>query len=137
MTLAETVFFALSAKLIKPGREVRFMTAAAAVYVVRFLLCSMAFHPYMLVALQVFQGFTFVIFYVGGIQYLYSIVPEQWKATGQTLYSVMFFGISGVVGSTLGGRLLDVYGGTALYQVMALFSGIGFMLLLLLRPVRK
>ncbi|TJY44055.1 MFS transporter [Cohnella pontilimi] len=128
MTLTETLFFALSARMIKAGREVSFMTAAAALYTLRFLLSAWVTDPYMLVALQMFQGVTFVLFYVSGIQYLYTIVPEQWKSTGQTVFSVMFFGVSGIIGSTLGGWLMDEYGGPALYRTMALFSFIGFLL---------
>lgn len=132
MTLTETVFFALSSRIIKPGKEVIFMTSAAALYALRFLLSSWVDNPYMLVALQVLQGVTFVFFYVGGIQYLYTIVPEQWKSTGQTVFSVMFFGVSGIIGSTLGGWLIDHFGGSALYQIMALFAGAGFLFFWLL-----
>jgi MFS transporter, PPP family, 3-phenylpropionic acid transporter len=132
MTLTETVFFALSARMIKPGREVWFMTAAAAMYALRFLLSSWVNDPFTLVALQMFQGVTFVFFYVGGIQYLHTIVPEQWKSTGQTVLSVVFFGVSGIIGSTLGGWIIGEFGGAVLYRIMALFAGAGFLLFWLL-----
>jgi MFS transporter, PPP family, 3-phenylpropionic acid transporter len=128
MTITETIFFAISARLIKPGRERLFMAVAAGMYALRFLLSSFAQHPYELVALQVFQGVTFVLFYVGGMQYLYSIVPEQWKSTGQTMLTVMFFGVSGIIGSTIGGWLIDEWGGAALYRIMAAVAAIGFLL---------
>lgn len=126
MTIAETIFFAISARLVKPGKEGLVMTIAAGMYALRFLLSSFAQHPYELVALQVLQGVTFVLFYVGGMQYLYSIVPEQWKSTGQTMLTVMFFGVSGIVGSTIGGWLIDEWGGAVLYRMMALVAALGF-----------
>lgn len=128
MTLTETVFFAVSAKLIKPGRERLFMTIAAGMYAVRFLLSSMVSHPYELVAVQVLQGFTFVLFYVGAMQYLYAIVPEQWKSTGQTMLTVLFFGVSGIVGSSIGGWIIEALGGAALYETMAAIAAAGFLL---------
>lgn len=126
MTIAETIFFAISARLVKPGKEGLVMTIAAGMYALRFLLSSFAQHPYELVALQVLQGVTFVLFYVGGMQYLYSIVPEEWKSTGQTMLTVMFFGVSGIVGSTIGGWLIDEWGGAVLYRMMALVAALGF-----------
>lgn len=128
MTLTETVFFALSARLIKPGKERLFMTLAAGMYAVRFLLSGMADHPYELVAVQVLQGVTFVLFYVGAMQYLYAIVPEQWKSTGQTVLTVLFFGVSGIVGSSIGGWVIEAWGGAALYEGMAAFAALGFLL---------
>ncbi|KIL36879.1 MFS transporter [Cohnella kolymensis] len=128
MTITETLFFAISSRLIKPGREGLLMAFAAGMYALRFLLSSFAQHPYELVALQVFQGVTFVLFYVGGMQYLYSIVPEQWKSTGQTMLTVMFFGVSGIIGSTAGGWLIEEWGGSALYRIMAIVAAFGFLL---------
>ncbi len=128
MTLTETVFFALSARLIKPGKERLFMTLAAGLYAVRFLLSGLVNHPYELVAVQVLQGVTFVLFYVGAMQYLYAIVPDEWKSTGQTMLTVLFFGVSGIIGSSIGGWVIEAWGGGALYEGMAAFAAIGFLL---------
>lgn len=138
MTLTETVFFALSARLIKPGKERLFMTAAAGLYAVRFLLSALADSPYELVAIQVLQGVTFVLFYVGAMQYLYSIVPDEWKSTGQTMLTVLYFGVSGIIGSSIGGWVIDVWGGKALYEGMSAVAAVGFVLgCLLLRSPRE
>ena len=126
MTITETLFFAVISRIIKPGKETVIMTIAAGLYALRFLLCSFVVNPYVLVGLQVFQGFTFVFFYTGAIQYLHSIVPEMWKSTGQTVLTVLFFGVSGIVGSTFGGWLLDSVGGSSLYRVMAILAFISF-----------
>ncbi|MBO9597768.1 MAG: MFS transporter [Cohnella sp.] len=128
MTLTETVFFALCARLIKPGKERLFMTLAAGMYAVRFLLSGLAEHPYELVAVQALQGVTFVLFYVGAMQYLYAIVPEQWKSTGQTMLTVLFFGVSGIIGSSIGGWIIEARGGGTLYEGMAAFAAVGFLL---------
>ncbi|QMV41172.1 MFS transporter [Cohnella cholangitidis] len=128
MTITETVMFAFVSRMIKPGKEAIWMTLAAGLYALRFLLSSMIGTPYGLVALQVFQGFTFVLFYVGALQYLYRIVPEQWKSTGQTALTATFFGVSGIIGSTVGGLLLDLYGGAVLYRGMGLFALFGLAL---------
>ena len=137
MTLTETAMFALSSRLIRPGREASWMTAAAALYAIRFGLSSIVGHPYGLVALQVFQGATFVVFYVSAMQYLYRIVPEEWKATGQTALTATFFGVSGIVGSTAGGWLIEEFGGAFLYRGMALFAVLGVFFGVYLRVCEK
>ncbi|WP_158602426.1 MFS transporter [Cohnella endophytica] len=126
MTLTETVMFAVSSRLIKSGKEAQWMTVAAGLYALRFLLSSLIGSPYGLVALQVFQGFTFVIFYVGAMQYLYRIVPEQWKSTGQTVLTATFFSVSGIIGSTVGGWVIEHFGGASLYKFMAVLALAGF-----------
>ncbi|WP_176220708.1 MFS transporter [Cohnella massiliensis] len=126
MTLSEALFFALSAKLIKPGKELAVMAVSAGMYLVRFGLSSLVTEPLPLVAMQVFQGVTFALFYVAAIQYLHSIVPEQWKSTGQTVMTVLFFGISGIVGSSAGGWLMERLGGQSLYRIMAALAAVAF-----------
>lgn len=128
MTIVETAMFAFVSRLIKPGKETAWMAAAAGMYALRFALSSMVGSAYGLVALQVFQGLTFVVFYVGALQYLYRIVPDQWKATGQTAMAVTFFGISGIVGSTVGGWAIDEFGGAVLYRGMAALALLGLLL---------
>ncbi|GIO10471.1 putative transporter YwbF [Cohnella xylanilytica] len=137
MTLTETAMFAVSSRIVKPGREGFVMAVAAGLYMLRFLLCSFVGDPLQLVGLQVFQGFTFVLFYVSSMQYLYSIVPEQWKSTGQTVLTLLFFGVSGIVGSSLGGWLFDLWGGAALYRIMAAASAVAFVYAIFLVRSRR
>lgn len=125
MTLTEVVFFAVIHRFIRQGWELRLIALASALYALRFLLCVLVRDPVYLVAFQLFQGVTFVLFYSAAIQYLYRIVPEQWKSTGQTMLAVCFFGVSGVAGSFVGGRILQAYGGSALYTVMTIVAAAG------------
>ncbi|WP_336785197.1 MFS transporter [Paenibacillus sp. MMO-177] len=125
MTLAEVVFFALINRFIKPGRELQVISVAAAFYVLRFALSAWWHSPAAIVWLQLLQGVSFVLFYAASIQYLYTLIPEQWKATGQTILAMLLFGISSIISSTLGGLLFDWIGGPALYACMSALSFIG------------
>jgi len=69
--------------------------------------------------LQLFQAFTFPLFYSAAVQYLFRIVPEEWRATGQTVLAVLFFGVSGIAASYAGGWLFEALGGSRMYLVMA------------------
>lgn len=125
MTIAEVAFFGLAHRFVKPGRELGVIAFAAVLYVLRFALTSAADHPLAVVLLQLLQGVTFVLFYTASIQHLYSIVPEPWRATGQTILAVLFFGVSGIAASFLGGWIFDAFGGETLYRGMAAISAIG------------
>lgn len=125
MTLTEFIFFAVIHRFIRPGRELAAIRLAAFLYALRFALCVVLKDPSFLVGLQLLQGCTFVLFYAAAIQYLYGIVPDEWKATGQTALAATFFGISGVLGSAVGGRVMEHFGGSALYAAMAVLAMAG------------
>lgn len=120
--ISEVAFFALSARILQRWSEIKLIGWATALYTIRYLLCALAPSAEWVVYLQLTQGVTFVIFYTATIQYLYRIIPEEWKATGQTVLAVLFFGISGIIGSIAGGWVFQQFGGAALYMAMAAFS---------------
>jgi PPP family 3-phenylpropionic acid transporter len=120
--ISEVLFFALSARILQKWSEIKLITWATALYTIRYALCAMAPSAEWVVYLQLTQGVTFVIFYTATIQYLYRIIPEEWKATGQTILAVLFFGISGIIGSIAGGWVFQQWGGAALYMVMGVLS---------------
>lgn len=131
---SEIVIFALSYRWLKPGKELLLITLAGAFYLLRFLLSAWIKDPHGLVYLQLLQLLTFPVFYSAAIQYLYSIVPPEWRATGQTVLALLFFGVSGIIASYAGGAIYDAFGGQVLYLVLsglslagALFGGALFM----------
>lgn len=115
-------FFAISARLLQRWSEIRLITWATGLYTVRFLLCALAPSAEWVVFLQLVQGATFAVLYTATIQHSYRIIPEEWRATGQTVLAVLFFGISGIIGSVAGGWVFQQFGGGALYAAMAALS---------------
>lgn len=133
--VSEVAFFAVSAKLLARWSELRLIMLASALYAIRYVLCAIAPSAEWVVYLQLTQGITFVLFYTATIQYLYKIIPEEWQATGQTVLAVLFFGISGIIGSLVGGWLFQQGGGAALYWAMGICSAAAFVYCLILaRP---
>ena len=130
--VSEVAFFAISARILARWSEIRLIMLASALYAIRYVLCALAPSPEWVVYLQLTQGVTFVIFYTATIQYLYKIIPEEWRATGQTVLAVLFFGISGIIGSLLGGWLFQQSGGAALYWAMGICSAVAFVYSLML-----
>ncbi|QQE73414.1 MFS transporter [Brevibacillus composti] len=124
---SEIAFFALLPRFLRTGREIKMIALASAIYVIRYALCAVVSDPMLVIAIQLMHGITFVTFYTASIQYLYRIIPEEWKATGQTVLAVIFFGISGIIGSFAGGWVFQEWGGAALYLMMAGIALLAFL----------
>ncbi|SET14486.1 MFS transporter [Paenibacillus sp. NFR01] len=119
---SEIVVFALSYRWLRSGKELITITIAGAFYFIRFFLSAWISDPHLLAYLQVLQLLTFPVFYSAAIQYLYSIVPAEWRATGQTVLALLFFGVSGILSSYAGGLLYNAFGGQTMYFCIAALS---------------
>ncbi|MDD9268882.1 MFS transporter [Paenibacillus sp. GCM10023248] len=132
---SEILVFALSFWWLRKGKELAIIAFSALFYFIRFFLSAWITEPHALVYLQLLQMFTFPIFYSAAIQYLYRIVPEEWRATGQTVLALLFFGVSGIVASYAGGWFYEVFGGQSLYLCISIMSFAGLAFSLMLRLV--
>jgi PPP family 3-phenylpropionic acid transporter len=134
-TASEAVSFALAFYWLRHGKELPLMAIAAAFFALRYMLCASLTEPHWIALLQLFHGVTFAVFYSASIQYLYRTAPDELKATGQTVFACIFFGLSGIISSVLGGWIFGKLGGSVLYQWMAVMSV--FSLSLILLTIRK
>ncbi|KHL93763.1 MFS transporter [Paenibacillus sp. IHB B 3415] len=130
--ISEIVVFALSFWWLRKGKELIIISFSSAFYFIRFFLSAWISDPQLLAYLQVLQLLTFPVFYSAAIQYLYSIVPEEWRATGQTVLALLFFGVSGILASYAGGAIYQAYGGRVLYLSIAAMSFAGMLFGLIL-----
>ncbi|MEP9405699.1 MFS transporter [Peribacillus frigoritolerans] len=132
---SEIVVFALSFWWLRKGKEIIIISFAAAFFFIRYFVSAWITDPQLLAYLQVMQLLTFPIFYSAAIQYLYRIVPVEWRATGQTVLALLFFGVSGIIASYIGGAIYGAYGGKTLYLFISSISFIGMVFALVLYRV--
>ncbi|SDC44314.1 MFS transporter, PPP family, 3-phenylpropionic acid transporter [Paenibacillus sp. UNCCL117] len=119
---SEILVFALSFWWMRQGKELVIITIAAGFYFLRFFLSAWITDPHLLAYLQILQVLTFPVFYSTAIQYLYRIVPVEWRATGQTVLALLFFGVSGILASYAGGALYEGFGGRTLFLSISSLS---------------
>ncbi|MNI59942.1 hypothetical protein D3C73_1151280 [compost metagenome] len=112
---------------MRKGKELLRITIAAMFYFLRFFISAWITDPHVLAYIQILQLFTFPVFYSAAIQYLYRIVPAEWRATGQTVLALLFFGISGILASYIGGALYGALGGQTLYLSISALSFVGML----------
>lgn len=122
---SEIIVFSLSFWWLRKNKELAIISIAGAFYFIRFFISAWITDPNWLAYIQLLQIFTFPVFYTAAIQYLYSIVPVEWRATGQTVLALLFFGVSGILASFAGGALYQAFGGKAMYLTISVMSFIG------------
>lgn len=124
---SEILVFAVSFWWQRKGKEMFYITFAAVFFFLRFLISAFLTEPHLLAYLQILQIVTFPVFYSAAIQYLYRIVPTEWRATGQTVLALLFFGVSGILASYVGGVIYKSFGGQVLFLTMASLSFAGLL----------
>jgi MFS transporter, PPP family, 3-phenylpropionic acid transporter len=136
-TVSEAIFMGLSFRYLKDEKELVLIAAASFLYCVRWAFTALLGSAVGVAYLQLFHGLTFAVYYLAAFHYVDKIIPEEWKATGQTIFAAVFFGLAGMIGSILGGWVFDHYGGHALYTSMIALSGFGLILTLFTIGRRK
>ncbi len=76
----------------------------------RWLLLSQAESAAAVIALQLFHGLTFGLFWSCSVEAMSRMVPAPLRATGQALFTAVVFGAGNAIGYQLSGLALDWYG---------------------------
>ena len=126
---SEAVVFAFAGKWFKKYHTFIFIIFAGGLYSIRWFLYAAIDDPIYIIAFQFLHGITFGVFYLAAFNYVTRIIPKLLQSTGHLVFFAVFFGVSGIIGSLVGGALIDSYGGGTLYVVIGCFALIGMILL--------
>jgi PPP family 3-phenylpropionic acid transporter len=78
---------------------------------VRWALVAVVHDPFWLVALQSVHALTFGVFWASCLAWVGECVPPSLRATGQTLFTGVLYGVGNGLGMLGSGALYDAYGG--------------------------
>lgn len=123
--LSEAVIFAFAGFWFKKYHTLIFMIVAGILYTVRWFLFANITDPMHIIYLQFLHGLTFAIFYTAAFEYVTRIIPKLLQSTGHLVFYSVFFGVSGIIGSLIGGAIIDFYSGSMLYVVLGFTSLFG------------
>ena len=87
------------------------LVVAFAVTGVRWVLVAVVRDPFWLVALQAVHALTFGIFWGSALAWVGECVPPRLRATGQTLFTGVLYGVGNGLGMLGSGALYDAFGG--------------------------
>ncbi|WP_019378778.1 MFS transporter [Virgibacillus halodenitrificans] len=121
--LTEALVFATAGFWFRKYHSLIFVIIAGILYTIRWFFYAAATDPAYIIALQFLHGLTFGIFYTAAFDYVTRLIPRLLQSTGHLVFFATFFGVSGIVGSLVGGVVMDSFGGNTLYY------GLGFMAL--------
>lgn len=81
-----------------------------------------------ILAAQVLHAASFGVAHVVAIQLLHRYFGDQHQSKGQGLYSSLSFGLGGMLGSFYSGYLWDLVGGSLVFVIAALASGLALLI---------
>lgn len=125
---SEALVFAFAGYWFRKLHPLVFIIIAGLLYSIRWFAYGFIEDPMFIVAFQFLHGLTFGVFYLSAFQYVTRLIPKVLQSTGHLVFVSMFFGVSGIIGSLIGGSLIDTMGGGFLYLSMggiALVGSIG------------
>lgn len=117
----------MSSKKLRQSMPLYMLTILCCIcYTAGCLLLSTSAHTlFSVMIIETFNGLASGLFIASASNYVYTLTPENLKATGQSIY-VAVTAAAGIIASLAGGMLVDAFGATVFYMVIgfiALFSG--------------
>lgn len=111
--VSELPFLLNADKLFRRYGAGRLMLVSALLLVVRFLLLAFTRSAFIAVLTQALHGGCFIVMTMSTAMYVNRVVPDELRASGQMLLSIVGFGLARVFGIVGGGLIASVSGGSA------------------------
>ncbi|MFD0716507.1 MFS transporter [Paenibacillus sp. GCM10027626] len=127
---SEIPIFFLLGKYGHKFKELPLLAIASLMYALRFWLITQISSPVWVIPVQGMHSVTFGIYFATALRYLSSIIPDEYRASGQAVYAVVWSGFAGIIGGTLGGYIYEHGGRSSFFQfgmVLALLASAGFL----------
>ncbi len=120
--LCELPFFYFSAKIIKKwGLKTSLLITIIATFI-RLFLYSYVKNPNLAIAIELLHGISWSLFWVVCVEYTNILVPETWRAGGQSLLYAAYYGIGAILGNLAVGFFQD-----SAFQVSQIFFVAGLL----------
>lgn len=108
--MSETPFLLFSHVLLKKIKTPHALIIAGSAAALRWLLFGFTINPYGILIFQLLHGFINIVITVSLAMYINEFVPQELKASGQALISLVCTGIARILGNLLGGYFSDIFG---------------------------
>ncbi|MBM7565214.1 MFS transporter [Paenibacillus sacheonensis] len=109
-SLSEVPFLLLSSRIFKRFRTWHILLAAGAAAALRWYLFSVIHSPVWLLPTQALHGLIFIVLTVTMANFINKEVPNELKASGQTLNGLITMGLARIIGSLVGGVGSEAFG---------------------------
>jgi len=118
MAFSEIPFLLFADKILSRIGVFRLLVLGMFTTGLRWFLTSIATSYALFMALQSLHGFNYVIVYYSIFKYIHYSLPEGSVIKGQTVYWMSTMGLSYLLGSVVGGVLVDTFGLRRMYTIL-------------------
>jgi len=109
-SLSEIPFLLLAGTIFQRVRVHYILLGAGAAAALRWYLFSAIHDPYWTIPVQMLHGLIFIVLSVTMATVINREVPDELKASGQTLNALLCLGVARLIGSYAGGEASEVWG---------------------------
>ncbi|WP_139994225.1 MFS transporter [Paenibacillus paridis] len=120
--LSEIPILFLLGKYGHKFKELPLLMIASIMYAVRLWLLSDIQDPRWVVATQAMHSISFGIYFSTALRYLSRLIPDEYRASGQAVYAVIWTGLAGVISGMFGGYVYEHFGREAFFKMGAGFA---------------
>jgi len=136
-SFSNLVLFPFTSKIIKLiGGPCHGLILSQCAYFVRFLVMSYTTSFALMIAIQSIHGICFALAWASFMEYLHKITPKEITITMFMLLSSIHFGVMGVIGNIVGGKVYQHYDGRRLFMGAGIISGLWALVLVLYHGTR-
>ncbi|VDP05616.1 unnamed protein product [Heligmosomoides polygyrus] len=121
---SEIVAYFFTFQIINKFGHVKVMYICLGVNVCRFLILSWLDNPWLVVPLQVVQGFALATVWASASSYISLIAPPHIKSSAQYVLQLLYHGVGKGVGSIVGGIVISVLGTRLTFVLYALLCAV-------------
>ena len=130
---SEMLTFYFSEEIMEHFKIKYIFLVSALAFSFRWLILSQFPLAAVFLVSQLLHSITFGLFHVTAVNYINELCGDRFKATGQNLYATAK-GISGIIGSFIGGFIYQQLGGNTLYLYLSLIAlGAGTIYFMMIR----
>lgn len=120
--LSEIPILFLLGKYGHKFKELPLLMIASIMYAARLWLLSDIQDPRWVIATQAMHSISFGIYFSTALRYLSRLIPDEFRASGQAVYAVIWTGMAGVISGMFGGFIYEHYGREVFFKMGAGFA---------------
>lgn len=113
--LLEVPFFLFGKKLMDRFGSIRIIICSSLIYTIQQIIFACAATPLQVMLAQMLLGPAYSLFLIGSLHYVFSLAPEDLKATSQTFLNAFGSGLGSIAGNYGGGLFITWFGLRPMY----------------------
>ncbi|MCQ6562330.1 MFS transporter [Paenibacillus mendelii] len=116
--IIEVPMFWVAARLSRRIGRYRLMSLASVIYAIQYLTLFTFSDITLTLAVQLLNGIAFAFVAGTAVEVVQGFAAEGAKATLQTVYAAVTWGVGGIAGNAMGGMIIDHWGAPVLYLIL-------------------